>query len=214
MNISIIVTSYNYDKYIERCIRSLINQDISRSKYEIIVIDDHSQDHTIEILDNYKNEIRLYKNRKNMGLPYTANRGIKLAKGQYIVRVDADDFVNNTFLYMLYTAIEIEAEFHAIACDYYTADRFGNKLKRIPHQHYPIACGIMYRKDALFDIGLYNEEMLLREDEELRMRYSKKYKVLYLPVALYRYRDHGVNLTKDSGKMDYYAKKLKENNGG
>jgi len=56
--------------------------------------------------------------------------------------------------------------------------------------------------------------MLLREDEDFRLRYIKKYKILYLPIALYRYRDHGVNLTKDNSKMDYFAKKLKENNIG
>lgn len=209
MDISVIVTSYNYDKYIERCLRSLMNQTIRRFHYEIIVVDDDSTDHTLEILKNYKDEIRLFKNEKNMGLPFSANMGIKMSRGQYVVRVDADDFVHGDFLYMLHGSIDIEREFRSVCCDYYITDRFGEKISRVSQQTNPIACGIMYHKDALFDIGLYNEKMLIREDEDLMNRYLKKYKILYLPVALYRYRDHEKSLTKDKGKMEFYAQKLK-----
>jgi len=210
MDISVIVTSYNYDKYIERCLRSLMNQSIKRFNYEIIVVDDASTDHTIEILKNYKDEIRLFSNEKNMGLPFSANMGIKMSRGQYVVRVDADDFVHGDFLYMLYCTIDIEREFRSVSCDYYVTDRFGEKIQRLSQKTNPIACGIMYHKDALFDIGLYNEEMLIREDEDLMNRYLKKYKLLYLPIALYRYRNHENSLTKDKKKMDYYAQKLQK----
>jgi len=205
MDVSVIITSYNYDMYIERCLRSLISQTLNRFQYEIIVVDDCSTDHTLEILKNYKDEIRLFVNEKNMGLPYSANFGIKASKSQYIVRVDADDFVHGYFLQMLYSTIMIEREYRAVSCDYYTTDRFGEKIKRVSSKDFPVACGIIYHKDALFDIGLFDEGMLSREDEDLMARYLKKYKLLHLPVALYRYRDHDNNLTKDHAKMDYYA---------
>ena len=208
MDISVIVTSFNYDKYIERCLRSLMNQSLKRFHYEIIVVDDGSTDHTLEILKNYNNEIRLITNEKNMGLPYSANLGIKASRGQYVVRVDADDFVHADFLYMLYRTIDIEREYRSVCCDYFLTDRFGEKIKRLAQKDNPIACGIMYHKDALFDIGLYNEEMLVREEEDLMNKYLKKYKLLYLPVALYRYRDHEKSLTKDKEKMEFYAQKL------
>jgi len=210
MDISIIVTSYNYDKYIERCLRSLMNQTLDRYLYEIIVIDDSSTDHTVEILKNYKDEIRLIENSENLGLPASANIGIKSSRGQYIVRVDADDFVHGDFLYMLYKTIMIEKEYQAVACDYYTTNRFGEKVNRVSHSQAPIACGILYYKDALFDIGLYDEDMIVREDEELMFKFLKCFKLLHLPVALYRYRNHDKNLTKNAEKMSYYAKKLEE----
>jgi len=212
MEISVIVTNYNYDMYIERCLRSLMSQTLKRFQYEIIVVDDCSTDHSIEILKNYKDEIRLFINEKNMGLPYSANLGIKASKGQFILRVDADDFVHGYFLQMLYSTISIEKEYKAVSCDYYTTDRFGDKIKRVSSNDVPIACGIIYHKDALFDIGLFDEQMLAREDEELMARYLKKYKLLHLPVALYRYRDHDDNLTKNKSKMDYYTQILEKKN--
>ena len=210
MDISVVVTSYNYDMYLERCIRSLLNQSIQRTMYEVIVVDDKSEDHSLEILKNFSDQITLHVNEKNMGLPYSANVGIKSARGQFIVRVDADDFVHAEFLYMLYTSIVLEPDYHAVACDYYTTDRFGNKLKRCSASSIPIACGIMYHKDALFDIGLYDECMLCREDEDLRYRFLKQYEILYLPVALYRYRDHEMSLSKNHEMMNLFGDKLKD----
>ena len=101
-DVSVIVCTYNHAKWIERCLRSLINQDfIKKDEYEVIIIDDCSKDYTQKILKNFKfDNFRFYKNKKNLGLPVSLNKAIKLSLGKYIVRVDSDDFVRRNFIYL------------------------------------------------------------------------------------------------------------------
>ena len=83
-DVSIIVCTYNHAKWIERCLRSLINQDfIKKDEYEVIIIDDCSKDYTQKILENFKfDNFRFYKNKKNLGLPVSLNKAIKLSLGK------------------------------------------------------------------------------------------------------------------------------------
>ena len=104
--VSIIVPVYNQEKYIGRCLRSLLAQSFPRNEYQIIVIDDGSTDKTSYALELFKNEIVLIRNKVNKGLPYSLNKGIKNTKSKYIVRVDSDDYVNEDFLKFLISYLE------------------------------------------------------------------------------------------------------------
>ncbi len=73
----------------------------------------------------------------------------------------------------------------------------------------PIACGIMFRIEQLIDAGLYDENFLAREDEDLRIRFLEKYKIERVAVPLYRYRRHENNLTNNKSKMKDYSQMLK-----
>ena len=89
--LSIIVPVYNVEKYIERCIKSILNQ--SFTNFELILVDDGSLDNCGIICDNYKKKdsrIRVI-HKKNGGLSDARNAGIKIANGKYIIRMDADD---------------------------------------------------------------------------------------------------------------------------
>ena len=92
--ISVIVPAFNQEKYIGRCLRSLLSQTISHDLYEIIVIDDGSYDNTAFSIDQFSypsdNIIKKFVNDSNRGLPYSLNRGISESKGKYIIRVDSD----------------------------------------------------------------------------------------------------------------------------
>ena len=92
MKYSILVACYNAEKYIARCINSLLNQ--NQELCEIVVLDDGSTDSSYEILKTYKNKIRLYK-QKNQGPSATRNKLIDLAKGKYFMFVDADDYIKS-----------------------------------------------------------------------------------------------------------------------
>jgi glycosyltransferase involved in cell wall biosynthesis len=104
---------YNASKYIGNCLDSLINQDIPKEDYEIIVMDDGSTDDSIEIVSSYilgHSNILLYK-EKNSGAYSTRNKLLKLAKGDYIYNIDADDYViPNAFQYILKSAINQNVE--------------------------------------------------------------------------------------------------------
>lgn len=96
--ISIIVPIYNCEKYLEKCIKSLINQ--TYKDLEIILINDGSTDNSYEICKKYKKIDKRIKiiNNNNKGVSYSRNQGIKIAKGDYITFVDADDYIEtNTY---------------------------------------------------------------------------------------------------------------------
>ena len=160
-DISIIVCSYNHAKWVERCLRSLLHQDfIKKEDYEVILIDDGSTDITQDILNNFKFEnFRYFKNKKNIGLPGSINKAIKLSQGRYIVRVDSDDYVVRNFLYLTKLFLNLNREYQAVAVDYYKVDDNEMLISRHSCLKDEIACGIMFRKECLFDIGLYDQNL-------------------------------------------------------
>ena len=93
----LLFTVFNREKYISRCLRSLLNQNLEKNFFEIIVINDGSTDKTKFVLDMYKDAITIINNKKNLGLLKSLNKGIKKSRSTYIVRVDSDDYVNENF---------------------------------------------------------------------------------------------------------------------
>ena len=106
MKISIIVPVYNVEKYLERCLDSLINQTLK--DIEIICINDGSTDNSSEILKEYakKDSRIIIINQNNQGISVARNNGMNKAKGKYIGFVDSDDWVDLDFFEKLYKAAE------------------------------------------------------------------------------------------------------------
>ena len=100
--ISVLISNYNHEQWIDRCIRSLSSQNALKiDDYEIIVTDDCSTDNSLKILRNCKNfykNLKLIENKKNIGLQKSINNAIRQSRGRYIVRVDSDDYVSEYFL--------------------------------------------------------------------------------------------------------------------
>ena len=208
MLVSVIITSYNYARYIERAIRSALNQSMPAVTFEVIVVDDCSTDESDFILENYKDEIRMVKMEKNSGLSAARNAGIKKAKGQFVVFLDADDYIQADLIKVLSVFLTENNRLDAVAVDYYLVNEFGDHIEWVNSNEKPIACGIMFRKDLLFDIGLYDESFRAREEEDLRKRFLAKHTIFHIPLPLYRYRMHDNNLTKNTEVMSEHQKKL------
>ena len=207
MLISVIIPVLNQEKFIGRCIRSILQQTLDRKFYEVLVINDGSTDKTQYALELFGKEINVINNKKNIGLPASVNKGIKKSKGKYIIRLDSDDYVNENFLNILLVYINSNLT-DAVGCDYLIVDDKENVIKRENCQKKPIACGILFHKKHLEKIGLYDSKFLYHEDKELRLRFKKKYKISRLNLPLYRYRMHKNNMTKNRDKMKNYKKKL------
>jgi glycosyltransferase involved in cell wall biosynthesis len=95
---SIIIPIFNKEKYIDNTINSVLKQ--LSTNFEIILIDDFSSDSSYKVAEKYSkskymNFIRIYKNKKNMGVSFTRNRGIALSRGNYLIFLDADDEFSN-----------------------------------------------------------------------------------------------------------------------
>jgi glycosyltransferase involved in cell wall biosynthesis len=207
--VSLIITTYNYANYVERAIRSAMDQSLNKDQYEIIVVNDASTDHTAAILENYTEQIRIYNLTENLGLAGARNFGIKKATGQFVVFLDADDYIHRDLLRMQKLFLEENNALDAVSTDYYLVDERGKHLQHLNAQEHPIACGIMFRKDFLYNVGLYDEGFRAREEEDLRIRWSAQYNIYNIIVPLYRYRMHDSNLTKDSDAMQKHLEKLK-----
>ena len=208
VEVSVVVTVKNAMAYIGRCLRSLISQNFDREKYEIILVNDKSTDKTKEAITPYLGELIYIENKKSLGLPGSLNVGIQQAKGQYIVRVDADDWVHKEYINILYNLLHLNNELDAVACDYYLMN---NKQKIISKENWlnkPIGCGIMFRTHHLIEIGLYDNKLMSSGDEDLLIRYKKKYDIFRVPIPLYRYRRHNTNMTNNKKLLKKYEKKL------
>lgn len=206
--VSVIVAVYNQEKFIGRCLRSLLHQTIPHESYEIIVVNDGSTDRTPYALELFHDAIHPITNEKNIGLPASINRGIMAAKSQYIVRVDSDDYVNLNFLNFLHFYLDQNRYADAVACDYLLVNDAEEVLERANCMDRPIACGIMFRKQQLIDIGMYDENFRCHEDQDLRIRFEKKYSISRLELPLYRYRRHENNITNDSEAMEHHRQNL------
>lgn len=107
--VSVIVPVYNVEKYIEKCIQSILGQ--TYQNIELILVNDGSLQDEEEIIMRYclqDKRIRYLKNERNLGLFRTRIRGIKAAKGKYIAIIDSDDYINMDFLRLLVKKAEEE----------------------------------------------------------------------------------------------------------
>ncbi len=206
--ISLIITAHNYAQYVERAIRSALDQSLGQTDYEILVINDASTDHTQDVLENYKEEVRVFNLEQNLGLAGARNFGIQKAKGQFIIFLDADDYIHRDLLKVQKLFLEENSKLDAVSTDYYLVNERGERIEHVSAEEKPIACGIMFRKDFLYNVGLYDEKFRAREEEDLRIRWTESYNIYNLIVPLYRYRMHDSNLTKNTSAMEEHRELL------
>lgn len=204
MQISVIITCHNYARYLSRAIRSAVNQSIDKREYEIIVVDDASTDETKKVMSSFSGFIKPVHLKENLGLAAARNEGIKKALGRYVVNLDADDYMDDNLIFVESMFLNFNAAWDAVSCDYYIIDDDENHIERVSGEEKPIACGVMFRTDRLFEIGLYDENFKMREEEDLRLRFEKNHLIKNIEVPLYRYRKHDKNMTNNSSEMEKY----------
>ena len=105
--ISVIIPVYNVEKYLDKCVSSVIEQDMP--DLEIIICDDASNDGSLNIIENYKKKdsrIKLIAHKENQGLSVSRNDGMEIASGEYIFFLDSDDYIKQNVLTTLYQKIK------------------------------------------------------------------------------------------------------------
>lgn len=127
IKVSVIVPVYNAEKYIEKCVESLVNQTLK--DIEIIIINDGSTDNTLNILNKLSKSSSIkVMTTKNNGIGITRNNGLKKAKGDYIFFLDGDDYIENNALELMYNAA-ISKKADIVICDMYKVFN-DNKVKK------------------------------------------------------------------------------------
>lgn len=155
IKVSVIVPVYNVEKYITKCLESLVNQTLK--DIEIIIVDDGSKDGSDAIIKEYKQKYPniVYVEKSNGGLSDARNYGLPYASGEYIAFLDSDDYVDGTIYEKMYNkAIEENADY--VECDFYWA--YPDKLK--------IDRGVRYntKKEMLINARVVAWNKLIKRD--------------------------------------------------
>jgi glycosyltransferase involved in cell wall biosynthesis len=212
MLVSIIITNFNYSEFLIQCLESCLNQNFIKNNYEIIFVDDCSTDNSVNLIKKFskKKNLKIIINKKNLGVAESSNIAILKSDGKFIVRVDSDDYVEPDFIKVLYNYISVKNNFLGVTCNYTYVDINNKRLHVVDYRSKPISCALMYNKNKLLRYGLYNKHFKHREEEELRKRVGKRYILGHIAQALYNYRMHDKNKTKNKFLMESYRKKLVE----
>lgn len=196
--LSVVITNFNYGKYLGRCVRSILAQSLPRPEYEVVVVDDASQDDSRNILDVFGEDVIRVDLPMNVGLATAANEGMKRCRGRFIVRLDSDDFVHPDFLYALRLFMDLNSDdFDAVAVDYVLVDERGVEIEKMSAARDPIACGVAFKQEILHELGMYTDGLRIGEDTDLMTRFSNgEFRLGHLPLPLYRYVAHSKSLTR------------------
>jgi len=206
MDVSIVITAYNYAAYLEECIDSCLFQLDSSLAYEVIVVDDGSADQTPDILEKLTNP-RLRKYRiENCGIEKASNFGFQKACGNYIVRVDADDKLSSNYLHDIKPYLK--DEFGFFYPDYTVIDANGDVIEEMILPEFQktevlqrgdfLATGTLYSAKILNEIGGYSTAVKNSglENYELILRFIKAgVKGKHIPHCLFSYRRHALNIS-------------------
>ena len=122
--VTVYITCYNYGKHFEKAFLSVKNQIFKN--WELIIIDDFSKDNSVSVINNLvKNDeknIKKYFNKENKGLAYCANLALENAKGEYIIRLDADDYLDEAALLVMASFLDENPNIALVYPNYYYID--------------------------------------------------------------------------------------------
>ena len=194
--ITIIICNYNNEKYIKKCLYSVINQKKNKIPYNIIFIDDNSKDNSFyiakKILKKFKNSI-IVKNNLNLGLTKSCNKAIKACKTEYFIRVDSDDYISNYFIHF-FEKFTKNNKYELITSNRIDFKKDKSIRKKILKKNFDIfklvSCGVALKTNKVKKVGMYKN--LLWEEYDLYIRYLKndKFNIKIIDKYLYYYRKH------------------------
>ena len=197
--ISVIMSTYNDELYIEESLQSILNQTLT--DFELIIYDDCSTDHTVEKIRAFHDpRIQLICNEENCGLTKNLNKGLRIAKGKYIARMDGDDISEQTRFEKQVAFFEEHPAVYLISCH---AQNFGESdlVNRIRGNSEVLRCrmlirpvfahpGFMMRRELIEEGFFYDETFRTAQDYEFAVRAAGTHEIGMVPEILLHYRVH------------------------
>ncbi|MDU6698156.1 MAG: rhamnan synthesis F family protein, partial [Streptococcus salivarius] len=195
--ISVVVTCYNHENYIEQCLRSIFNQ--TYRNIELIVLDDGSTDYSPEIIQEVLKEspfVTTFESHENIGVVRTRNKGLNLLNGDYFLFVDSDDFLDETYVQELYEcAINHQADI--VYCDLFNFEKNEVYLKAQEFElhsllvsNYISNCSLINK--AILKGAYYDEKLSGKKLEDydffLNLIINNGAKAVYQPNTKLNYR--------------------------
>ncbi|MCS3824355.1 glycosyltransferase [Salinibacter ruber] len=205
--VTVVIPCYNTEKYIRNAIESVLSQ--SYSSIEIVVIDDGSTDKSAEITRSYEKKVKLVR-QKNKGAPAARNHGIKVAKGEYIKFLDADDvLVDGCIERQVEQSESLSSDRKAVVFgDAVWVDEGGNHLDgyndfrskkpnestvaHLLHSN-PLTPCPLHRREYLMEVGGFDPSIpTYGEEHDLHIRLALAgVEFIYRPIPVCYYRQHG-----------------------
>lgn len=222
---------YNAEKYIQRCIDSILNQGLDPNEYEVLVMNDGSTDSSVSLVQKYIDDKQpvILHSHDNVGCDGTRNKGFKFATGTYIYIMDADDYLAyNCLNTLLKRALEDDLQILAFDALFTGEDAlFEAEQKPSDIKKPEIITGKEYiknnrntrfetwwfivKRELLEETGVRFEEGNACSDTYYMVEhFLKAKKVAYYPVEIYRYYDAPTSLTRDKNDKGYIKRMLND----
>jgi len=218
--VSIVLPTYNGERYIEQAIQSVLAQ--TYQNFELIIVDDCSTDGTAYIVQRYVDQdsrVQVIHNTENQKLPRSLNIGFRHAAGDCFTWTSDDNRYKPTALERMLEYLEADQETGLVYAnmDYINEDgcktgTFSLDAKKLYRMNCIGAC-FLYRRSVAEQIGEYDSSMFLVEDYDYWLRISREYKILHIPQNLYQYRIHNDSLTmtkKQAIMVQLYKLRMRE----
>lgn len=231
IEVSIVIPAYNAEKYIKRCINSIITSSLKEDIYEIIAIDDSSTDATHTILSNLSEEIsqlKVYRRQKS-GPGGARNLGLNYAKGRYIMFVDIDDHLNSKNLSHFVNTLLPMYDHDIIGFDYLKVDEAGNETE-VTKKIFPycremsgaeymniqapqsVLWGYIYRRKFLLENNLKFIEKNIHDNEYFLIKsFCLAERITFVPTQIYYYHyavPGSLSNKPDETHQELYVKQL------
>lgn len=203
--VTVYITNYNYDQFIEQSIQSVLNQ--TMQDFELIIIDDGSTDNSHKIIEKYASHEKIMTIfQQNKGLNVTNNIALRAARGDYIMRLDADDYLDKNALNVLSGILDSNPDVGLVFPDYFLVDE-SNNLLEVKRRHdfdnvilmdQPAhgAC-TMLRRECMLKLDGYDESFISEDGYDLWIRFIQHYKVQNVNLPLFYYRKHPKSMTRN-----------------
>ena len=225
MKISVVMSVYNAEKYLNEAVDSILTQ--TYEDFELILINDKSTDRSGQILGEYAqrdSRIVILENEENIGLTKSLNRGLAIAKGEYIARMDADDIsVPHRFARQV-QFLDENPEYSFVSSIGRYIDEDGNpeQLRLFPETNEEIYAmmpkvdavmhpGVMFRREDIAKIGNYCEDFRVVQDYDLWFRgmaAGYKFYNIQEPLVLFRRNDsYNTRKSRAYRMVDYRVRK-------
>ena len=221
IKVTVYITSRNYGRFLCEAVDSILRQSIS--SWELLIFDDGSSDDTASIANKYvqehPNKIVLHRNPKPCGLRACANKAIEAARGEYVIRLDADDYFDDNALLVLSRFLDEHQDIGLVYPNWVYVDEDGGYLglenrKRIGTEDKVLdlpahgAC-TMVRKRVLKSIGGYDEKFDSQDGHELWLKVLHRFNVGNVSTPLFFYRQHGNSMSRDQRRLLSARQKIK-----
>ena len=211
--VTIYVPSRNYGKFLEKSIGSVIEQ--IYENWELIIIDENSEDDTELIAkkfrDNYPEKIKFIKNNKVLGLQKVANNVLENANGKYMIRLDADDWLNEVAILLMVHKLENNPDAGIAYGNYFYTDKNGKVIgvetryklgeEDLVGQLPPHGACTMFETEALREAGGYSENINAQDGWDLWYKLYKKIGAINIDIPLFYYRQHNESLSTDNSRL-------------